>query len=274
MSQSLTTNTAAVAGPAPSPRNTLTTERLGDVLIVMLNRPEARNAVNLELCLDLIDTFGAIDAEPPGVVVIGANGPTFCAGADLKERQDKDSAWIRQRRLASFAAYRAIVRCRVPVIAYLQGAVVGSGGEIALSCDFAYAQDDVSFLYPEVHWGTIGATQRLQRVVGVRKAKELLFTNSVVDAADAVNLGLVQKVINCEDGWDFVLQSAKTIAEAPTSAVQLTKNAIDAGSEASLDQGLDIELRAIETNLAQGEWKKGLADFAARNDTTTTEVHK
>ncbi|MCU4298379.1 enoyl-CoA hydratase/isomerase family protein [Brevibacterium permense] len=274
MSQSLTTNTAAVAGPAPSPRNTLTTERLGDVLIVMLNRPEARNAVNLELCLDLIDTFGAIDAELPGVVVIGANGPTFCAGADLKERQEKDSAWIRQRRLASFAAYRAIVRCRVPVIAYLQGAVVGSGGEIALSCDFAYAQDDVSFRYPEVHWGTIGATQRLQRVVGVRKAKELLFTNSVLDAADAVDLGLVQKVINCEDGWDFVLQTAKTIAEAPTSAVQLTKNAIDAGSEVSLDQGLDIELRAIETNLAQGEWKKGLADFATRNDTTTTEVRK
>ncbi|WP_432790879.1 enoyl-CoA hydratase/isomerase family protein [Brevibacterium sp. K11IcPPYGO002] len=275
MSRRQMTHAAQDAGLVPSPRNTLTTERLGEVLVVTLNRPEARNAVNFELCHDLSETFASIDAEPPGAVLIGANGPTFCAGADLKERRDKDAAWIRKRRLASFAAYRAILRCRVPVIAYLQGAVVGSGGEIALSCDFAYAQDNVSFRYPEVHWGTIGATQRLQRVVGMRKAKELLFTNSMVRSDEAVELGLVQKVLSAAEGWEFALQTAQTMAQAPTSAMQLTKSAIDSGSEVSLDQGLDIELRAIETNLAQSEWKQGLADFEARNDeNTTTEVRK
>lgn len=253
----------------------LITERIGDVLVLILDRPEARNAVNLELCHDLIDTFADIDVDPPGAVLIGANGPSFCAGADLKERQGKDTSWIRQRRLASFAAYRAILRCRVPVIAYLQGAVVGSGGEIALSCDFAYAQDDVTFRYPEVHWGTIGATQRLQRVVGARKAKELLFTNSVVRSGEALDLGLVQKVLSPDEGWAIALETAQTMAGAPTSAMQLTKNSIDAGGEVTLDHGLDIELRAIETNLAQGDWKKGLADFATRDENdSTTEVRK
>ncbi|WP_009884325.1 enoyl-CoA hydratase/isomerase family protein [Brevibacterium aurantiacum] len=256
---------------------TLTTDREGDVLIIRLDRPEARNAVNLDMCRDLIDVFAAIDAEPPGAVLIGANGPSFCAGADLKERQGKDAAWIRQRRLASFAAYRAILRCRVPVLAHLHGAVVGSGGEIALSCDFAYAQDDVAFRYPEIHWGTIGATQRLQRVVGARKAKELLFTNAVVKSDEAFALGLIQKVLPAAHGWETSLAAAHTIAEAPTSAMQLTKSAIDSGGEVTLDQGLDIELRAIENNLALGEWKTGLADFANRGDdesSMTTEVRK
>lgn len=261
--------------PTPSTRKTLTVERIGEVLVVLLNRPEARNAVNLELCLDLMDTFADIDADPPGTVLIGANGPTFCAGADLKERRGKDADWVRQRRLASFAAYRAIVRCSVPVISYLQGAVVGSGGEIALSCDFAYAQDDVTFRYPEVHWGTIGATQRLQRVVGPRKAKELLYTNAVVSTEDAQALGLVQKVLPAATGWQTAFETAKTMTQAPPSAMRLTKSAINAGTEVTLDQGLDIELRAIETNLAQGEWQKGIAEFSADSDDhSTTEVRK
>lgn len=242
----------------------LRVEETGDVVVLTLNRPHARNAVNLELCLALTRTFERLDAEAPGAVVIRAEGPAFCAGADLKERRGKDADWIRRRRLASFAAYRSIVRCRVPVVAHLHGAVVGSGGEIALSCDFAYAADDVTFTYPEVHWGTIGATQRLQRVVGPKKAKELLFTAATLGAHEALEIGLVQRVLPPGESWDAVLSAARHIASAPPSAMRLTKQAVDSGAEVTLEQGIDQELRAIETNLAQGEWSRGLERFEQR----------
>ncbi|MGO2862211.1 MAG: enoyl-CoA hydratase/isomerase family protein [Brevibacterium sp.] len=240
----------------------VSTEVDGDVLIVRLDRAEARNAVDLQLCHELTELFNEIDADPPGAVLLAANGPAFCAGADLKERRGRDAAWVRRRRLASFAAYRAILRCRVPVIAYLHGSVVGSGGEIALCCDFAYASDDVTFRYPEVHRGTVGATQRLQRVIGTRKAKELLYTDAVLGATEAAELGLVQRVFPADEGWRAAVDAARRVASAPAGAMQLTKSAIDAGGELSLDQGLDIELRAIEENLAHDEWKTGIADFA------------
>src|SRR5579885_2120887 len=104
---------------------------------VRLNRPEARNAMNLPMCLGLREAFEALDAEEDiRVVLLTAAGPAFCAGADLKERTDKDEAWVRQRRLASFAAYDSVERCRKPVVALVSGPVVGSGGELALACDF------------------------------------------------------------------------------------------------------------------------------------------
>ena len=97
---------------------------------VVLDRAEARNALNLPMCLALKDIFEALDSDPDiRAVVLSANGPVFCAGADLKERNGRDMAWVIARRRASFAAYDTIARCRKPVVAATQGPVVGSGGE-------------------------------------------------------------------------------------------------------------------------------------------------
>src|SRR5947208_5412382 len=144
---------------------------------VTLNRPEARNALNLPMCQALKQAFEQleIDSSLRSVLLDGA-GPAFCAGADLKERQGRDESWVIARRQAAFAAYEAIERLSRPVIALVHGPVVGSGGEIAMSCDFIVAADDATFRFPEPQWGTIGATQRLQRIVGLPRAKELLFT--------------------------------------------------------------------------------------------------
>ena len=128
-----------------------------------------------------------------------AAGPVFCAGADLKERQGKDEAWVRQRRLASFAAYEAIERCSKPVVAIVQGPAIGSGGEIAMACDFIVASDFVTFRFPEPQWGTVGATQRLQRVIGKRRAKELLFTGRTMPVEEAYALGLVARVVPADE---------------------------------------------------------------------------
>lgn len=231
---------------------------------VRLNRPEARNALNLAMCVELERVMSEIDASPDvRVVLISGEGPCFCAGADLSERQGKDAAWVRARRMAAFAAYAAIEACTRPVISLLHGAVVGSGGEIALASDFAVAATDVSFHYPEAHWGTIGATQRLQRVVGKRRAKELLFTNRKVEADEAVSLGLVMRLV--EPG-SLVAEGhsiAQRIAEAPPSAIALTKRAIDLGEGVDLERGIRIELAAIDQNLAGDAWQDGIARFNA-----------
>ncbi len=218
-----------------------------------LARPQARNAIDLAMCLQLRTTFEDLDSDPAvDAVLLSALGPVFCAGADLKERAGHDQAWIRRRRQASFAAYEAIERCSKPVVALVQGPVVGGGGEIAMSCDFIVASTDSTFRFPEPHWGTVGATQRLQRVVGKRRAKELLFTNRVLSAAEAHQIGLVSRVVEPDELRLAGEEIARTICRASALAIRLTKQAVDLGEEVELDLGIRIEMLSIEYNLAQG----------------------
>lgn len=242
-------------------------DRADGVAHVVLNRPAARNALNLPMCLTLRETFEELDADPDvRVVLLSANGPAFCAGADLKERTGRDERWVRRRRLASFAAYEAIERCSKPVVAIVHGPVVGSGGEIAMSCDFVVAADTTTFRFPEPHWGTVGATQRLQRVIGKRRAKELLFTNRVMDVTEALGLGLVARTVPACELETAATEIAAGIAKAPPLALVLTKQAVDLGEETDLDRGIRIEMAAIERCLADGGWRSGIARFTRAHE--------
>lgn len=235
--------------------------REGAVARVTLNRPGARNALNLPMCLALRSAFEALDTDAEmRVVLVEAAGPVFCAGADLKERQGKDEAWVRSRRLAAFAAYEAIERCSKPVVAVVDGPVVGSGGEIAMACDFILASRAASFRFPEPQWGTVGATQRLQRVIGKRRAKELLFTGRTMPVDEAYGLGLVARLV--QDVQAEADAVAATIAKAPALAMQLTKQAVDLGEEVPLATGIRIEMAQIERVLADGGWRQGIESFA------------
>jgi enoyl-CoA hydratase/carnithine racemase len=235
---------------------------------VELARPGARNAVDLPMCLQLRQVFEEIDAhDDVRVVLLSAQGPAFCAGADLKERVGKDASWVRQRRVASFAAYSAIEQCRRPVVALVHGAVVGSGGEITMASDFAIAAEGTTFRFPEPHWGTVGATQRLPRVIGKRRAKELLFTNRPLAADEACDLGVVGRVVPSEELLDAGMEIARTIAAAPPLAIALTKRAVDLGAETDLDRGIRIEMSAIEQCLADGGWRDGVDRFRTRDRT-------
>lgn len=238
-------------------------KREGAIARVILNRAPARNALNLAMCIGLRDIFQQLDADPEiRVVLVQAEGPVFCAGADLKERTDKDEAWVRQRRIASFAAYEAIERCSKPVVALAQGPVVGSGGEIAMSCDFIVASTAMTFRFPEPQWGTVGATQRLQRVIGKRRAKELLFTGRTMPIEEAFGLGLVARVVAPEALAQTGQDIAETIAKAPPLAMALTKQAVDISEETTLNNGIRIEMAAIERNLADGGWRSGIENFS------------
>jgi enoyl-CoA hydratase/carnithine racemase len=236
--------------------------REGSVSWVTLNRPEARNALNLPMCHALRETFQRLDEDPEvRVVMLAAAGPVFCAGADLKERKGKDEVWVRARRVASFAAYEAIERCRKPVVALVHGAVVGSGGEMAMSCDFIVAAANTTFSFPEPQWGTVGATQRLQRVIGRQRAKELLFTGRALSAEEALRVGLVARTVSNEELQASAVQIAASIAKAPALALALTKHAVDLGSQTTLQVGIQIELAAIDRCLHETDWRGGVEKF-------------
>jgi enoyl-CoA hydratase len=225
----------------------------GGVATISLNRPEVRNALNLEMCTALIDAIERISADPEiKLVFVGGNGPVFCAGADLNERKGKSEDWIRERRLKAFAAYGALEALPMPCVALVQGAAIGSGVEIAAACDFIVATPEATFRTPEAQRGTVGATQRLPRILGKRLAKDLMFTGRPLAAEEALIAGFVTRIA-------FDLDSEKTlIAEAilkgPPLAMKLAKRTIDRGIELDPKGALEVELEAIEEQLAAGQW--------------------
>ncbi|HDS1817277.1 TPA: enoyl-CoA hydratase/isomerase family protein [Pseudomonas putida] len=233
------------------------------VATLTLNRPQARNALNTQLCQDLHTAIREVRArDDVHVLLIRANGPVFCAGADLKERKEMNEDQIRARRIKAFAVYAAIEELPMPVVAVVEGPAVGSGCEIASACDFIVASESASFRYPEARWGTVGATQRLPRIVGRRIAKELMFTGREVPAQEALAIGLVNQVRPVEAFEAFVQELAAGIAEAPAAAMRSAKRTIDRGVDDSRFGALAHEILAIEENLAQGTWRAGMSSFS------------
>ncbi|RYI88802.1 MAG: enoyl-CoA hydratase/isomerase family protein, partial [Acetobacteraceae bacterium] len=159
------------------------------VVTLTLNRPQARNALNLALAEAISAACRRAVAEAARLVVIRASGPVFCAGADLKERQGMTDDQVRARRVKGFAAYNAIETLPMPAIAVVEGPAVGSGCEIAGACDFILATPAASFRTPEALWGTVGATQRLPRVLGKRLAKDMMFTGRTLGAGGEAGAG-------------------------------------------------------------------------------------
>jgi enoyl-CoA hydratase len=232
-----------------------------------LNRPDKRNALNLEMCDELKSAVAAVAADQNArVLLVRGNGPAFCAGADLKEREGKTPEWVKERRQRAFAAYGALAALEIPAIAVVDGSCFGSGCEIATCCDFILASENASFRYPEAQWGTVGATQRLPRIVGKAMAKELLFTGRIIGAEEAKAIGLVNRVIPSDRLTVEAEEMAKHIAKAPPRAMRLAKRCIDRGMETDLASGIQIEIQAIEENLAGQEWAAGVAAFAQRKE--------
>lgn len=235
------------------------------VATLWLARPDSRNALNVAMCQELTAACEALEKDNEvRVVVIRGEGAAFCAGADLKERQGMSPAEMVARRVSGFTAYAAIEAVSKPVIAAVHGPAFGSGCEIAAACDFVLASPAAVFKYPEVGWGTVGATQRLPRIVGRRMAKELLFTGRLVDASEAAQLGLVNHVFDAETFDMRVTEMATQIADANPLTVKLTKRSIDHGLETTREGAMAIELLAIQENLRHSDWKKAIENFGKK----------
>lgn len=232
------------------------------VATLTLNRPAARNALSNAMCADLLAALMRVETEGEvRLVFVCANGPVFCAGADLKERQGMDDDQVRARRLRAFAAYDALERLPMPVVAVVTGAAIGSGVEIAATCDFIVATPAASFRTPEALWGTVGATQRLPRVLGKRLAKDLMFTGRTLSAEEALAHGLVTRLVADDHLQATLAEIAATVIKAPAASLALAKRCVDRGVELDPKGALATELMAIEENLARNDWRKGIAGF-------------
>ena len=161
---------------------------------------------------------------------------------------------VRARRLKAFAAYHAIESLPMPAIAVVEGPAVGSGCEIAAACDFIVATNAASFRTPEALWGTVGATQRLPRILGKRLAKDMMFTGRTLSAEEAREAGLVSRLVASVDLEKTIEEIRQEILNAPASSLRLAKRCIDRGVELDPKGALDTEIAAIEEQLATGSW--------------------
>ena len=225
------------------------------VATIRLNRPEARNALNLAMCDGLAAAANAAGGNPSvKLVLVRGQGSVFCAGADLKERQGMDEAQVRARRQKGFEAYAALEALPMPAVAVVEGPAVGSGCEIASSCDFIVATSGASFRTPEATRGTVGATQRLARVLGKRLAKDMMYTGRALSAEEALAHGLVARLVGSDQLEVELAAIVKAITGAPQQSLRLAKRTIDRGVELDPRGALEAEIEAIEEQLASGQW--------------------
>lgn len=239
----------------------------GGVATVMLNRPDRYNALGSRIVEELGEALEDIEesGEVRVMILTGAGERAFCSGVDLKERakMDVDERWAHNRALNAFA--ERLARLQAPTIAALNGLAFGGGLEITLACDFRIAARGATFSLPEVGIGIVpgaGGTQRLPRLVGQTKAKEMILTGRRIDAETALDIGLVSKVVPPESLAEEARSLADEIAANSPLALAYAKAAVDLASETAIEQGLRYETAAIRATLASEDYGIGLAAFA------------
>lgn len=227
-------------------KKTVLYSRDGNVGIITLNRPERLNAINGGLLRDFIEQLETAreDKKAISVILTGA-GRAFCAGEDLKESSAGKSfeTWIEETDGLQ-EIQRMIMRLGKPLIAAVQGYALGGGCEFAMSCDIRIATEDAKFGFPETEVGltvTTAGTKLLTQIVGLGKAKELVFTGEFVDAHEALRIGLANKVVPADRLIDEALGMANKIGEKSPLALKLSRIAIEQGLHSSFEQILEIE---------------------------------
>ena len=242
------------------------------VALVVLNRPQAMNALSCRLKEELEEIFAQRLAEDDGVrvvIVTGAGDRAFCAGADLKERSGETpppAAFFRAQQ-ATHRLFDRIAGFDRPVIAAINGVALGGGAELALCCDVRLMADTARIGLTEVRLGAIpagGGTQRLPRLVGASRAKELIFSGSMLTAQEACEAGLASRAVAAADLMGEAQSLAERIAAQPPLAVQFAKRAIDRGLNGPLEAGLEYELYAASILFDTEDRKEGMAAFVEK----------
>ncbi len=245
---------------------TILVETRGKVGLVMLNRPEALNALNAQVLADLLDAMETFDADGAiGAIVLTGSDKAFAAGADIKEMQAKSCA---EMYLADmFGGWEAFTRTRKPIVAAVAGYALGGGCELAMMCDFIIAADSARFGQPEITLGVMpgmGGSQRLARFVGKSKAMDMCLTGRMIDAAEAERCGLASRVVPAADLVEEAVKAAGRIAAFSLPAVMMTKEAVNRAFETTLAEGLRFERRLFQSLFAFEDQKEGMAAFAEK----------
>jgi len=234
--------------------------------IITINRPQALNALNADTMAELDALVDAIAKDPSVKVVIitGAGDKAFVAGADIAYMQPLSAAEGRAWGKAGQAVFDKIENLPQPVIAAVNGFALGGGNELAMACDIRIASEKAKFGQPEVTLGItpgFGGTQRLPRLVGKGRAKELLYTGDMIDAAEAYRIGLVNKVVAPEELMDAAKALALKIMSRSPVAVAMCKAAVNEGIDADLQTGVAYEAEVFGLCFATGDQKEGMAAF-------------
>ncbi len=244
------------------------------ILVLTLNRPEAMNCFNFDLLAALADTIreANFDMGLRCIIITGAGGEdpkkaAFSTGADLKERRTLSPDQVRRFVFTIRNTFTAVEQVRVPVIAAINGFAFGGGMELALACDLRIASSNVIMGLTETSLAIIpgaGGTQRLPRIIGIAKAKELIFTARRIDAQTAFDIGLVNRVVEPVELMPAAHELAREIAKNGPIGVAQAKFAINNGMEASLAVALQLESKAYEVTIPTKDRLEALAAFAEK----------
>ncbi len=251
------------------PETLVQSHRDGQVLLWTLQRPEALNALNRPLLHALAREVVASRADRSicCAIVTGAGAKAFSAGADLKERQGMSLDETREYLHLIRITFDAVAHLPFPTIAAVNGVAFGGGLELALACDLRILSETVQVGLTEVSVGIMpgaGGTQRLPRLVGVGRAKELVFTARRLSALEALQMGLATRVVPAEHLQGAARELAAEIAARAPLAVRAAKHAIDAGLDAGMAEGLAIEAAAYAPLLESADRLEGLAAFVEK----------
>ncbi|MBP0456984.1 enoyl-CoA hydratase/isomerase family protein [Streptomyces montanisoli] len=243
---------------------TVSLEVSGGVGTIRLDRPPM-NALDVsmqDLLRDLAQEAG--DRDDVRAVILYGGGKSFAAGADIKEMRDMDHAAMVVRSRALQEAFTAVARIPKPVVAAVTGYALGGGCELTLCADYRIAADDAKLGQPEILLGLIpgaGGTQRLARLVGPSRAKDLIFTGRQVKAEEALAIGLVDRVVPAADVYTEAQKWAERLAKGPALALRAAKEAVDAGLETDIESGLAIERTWFAGLFATEDRERGMRSF-------------
>jgi enoyl-CoA hydratase len=249
--------------------NNILLEKEGEIGIITINRPKALNALNSETLKELSQAVDIVaeDNEVKVVILTGAGGKSFVAGADITEMKDLNGVEGRDFGALGQAVFNKIEFMEKPVIAAIPGFALGGGCELSMACDIRISAEEGKFGQPEVGLGItpgFAGTQRLPRLVGKGIAKELLYTCDIIDAQEAYRIGLVNKVVPADQLMDAAKKMAKKIASKGQIAIKLTKAAVNQGLEMDLVRGIQYEAEVFGLCFATEDQKEGMTAFVEK----------
>lgn len=246
----------------------VTSQQEGSILTLTLNRPEALNALNEQVLDDLSAALDAVNQDSVRCIVFtGAGHKAFAAGADIAAMAN-----MTPEKAAAFSrwgndVFRRIEAFPLPTVAAVNGYALGGGCELAMACDIRLCSENAVFGQPEVTLGItpgFGGTQRLMRLVGMGKAKELIFSARTVKAGEALEMGLVNAVYPPEELLSAAKELAERIAQNAPIAVRACKAAMNEGIDLPMDQAIDAEIQEFSGCFSTEDQKRGMAGFLNR----------
>lgn len=235
----------------------------GEMAVITLNRPEKLNALDTVTRKELLKSFSEVE-EKARVAIITGSGKAFAAGADINELLQRDPIAALEAAKLGTELFTRIEESDIVSIAAVNGYALGGGCELAMACDIRIASRKAKFGQPEINIGIIpgaGGTQRLPRLVGLGMAKKLVLTGEMIDAEEALRVGLVEEIVDEDKLMERAKEIARKILEKPPLTVKLAKRALNASRSMSLPDGLRYELSLFSILFSTEDAKEGMRAF-------------